>query len=138
MASSKKSANLSKISRDELLEKLKSEKLIEAKGNELFLTKQGEVILNEEASQESSSGIKNPFLEGKREWDLRYGSTIDQNHRLWLSNFVSWIITVLALVGMYSIAHQNHVEPIFFAVDKIGRIIATGNPTSKIKVNQDM
>ncbi len=39
---------------------------------------------------------------------------------------------------MYSIAHQKQVDAIFFAVDKIGRIIATGNPSNKLKISQDM
>lgn len=134
MASSKSAI---RITQAQLLEKLHQERIIETHDNELFLTKTGQILLNA-ATQKSTTEINNAYLQGSREWDLRYGSVIDQNHRLWLGIFASWFITLLSLIGVYNIAHQKQVEAIFFAVDKIGRIIATGNPSSKLKISQDM
>ncbi|MBP9741771.1 MAG: hypothetical protein KBD37_00265 [Burkholderiales bacterium] len=133
-----KKKNLTKISHSALYDKLIIEGIVEKNGDELFLTSQGNIILGSESANKDGKGVKNPYLSATREWDLRYGSTIDQNHRLWIGIFFSWAITLLSLCGMYSIAHQKQVDAIFFAVDKIGRIIATGNPSNKLKISQDM
>ena len=69
-------------------------------------------------------GGTNPYLDGRREWNERYGSYIARAATWrWVALAELFVIAMLAW-SLQSIARQAHVQPFIVQVDKLGEAVA--------------
>jgi type IV secretion system protein VirB5 len=71
----------------------------------------------------------NPYLEGRREWNSRYGSYIKQAYVWRVIAFLTSIIAIIAVLGVVYIGSQNKFVPYIVQVDKLGKSVASGLAT---------
>jgi len=62
----------------------------------------------------------NPYLNGRREWNERYGSYIVQAKNWRIAALFSLSIALLAVVGVIYIGSQSKIKPFLVEVDKVG------------------
>jgi len=63
---------------------------------------------------------RNPYLDGRREWNERYGSYIKQV-KIWKTiAFISLLIALITVIGLIYIGSQNRLVPYVVEVDKLG------------------
>lgn len=68
----------------------------------------------------------NPYLEGRREWNARYGSYIKQAALWRIIAFMTTLIAMIAVLGVVYIGSQNKFVPYIVQVDKLGKSVASG------------
>ena len=68
----------------------------------------------------------NPYLDGRREWNERYGSYIKQAANWRMFAFMSTLIAMGAVAGLVYIGSQSKVTPYIIEVDKLGNIAKIG------------
>jgi type IV secretory pathway TrbF-like protein len=70
------------------------------------------------------SSTSNPYLDGRREWNERYGSYIAQK-RVWqVTALISITINGVLAGGLVYQASQSNVQPFIVEVDKLGQAVA--------------
>lgn len=62
----------------------------------------------------------NPYLDGRREWNERYGSYIKQVMVWKTIAFIALLSTFISVVGLIYIGSQNRLVPYVVEVDKLG------------------
>ncbi|MDD5406960.1 MAG: VirB8/TrbF family protein [Sulfurovaceae bacterium] len=62
----------------------------------------------------------NPYLDGRREWNERYGSYISQAKNWRIFAFLSLLIALMAVAGVIYIGSQSKVKPVLVEIDKLG------------------
>ena len=63
---------------------------------------------------------RNPYLDGRREWNERYGNYIKQV-KIWkIIAFISLLIALMTVIGLIYIGSQNRLVPYVVEVDKLG------------------
>ncbi len=67
----------------------------------------------------------NPYLDGRREWNERYGSYIKQANAWRLVAILTTLVSFFAVGGVVYIGAQSKFVPYIVQVDKIGNAIAT-------------
>lgn len=73
-----------------------------------------------EKSTMDKSQERNPYLDGRREWNERYGNYIKQV-KIWKTiAFIALLITLSAVIGLIYIGSQNRLVPYVVEVDKLG------------------
>lgn len=66
----------------------------------------------------------NPYFDGRKEWNIRYGSYIKQV-KVWKTiTFISLLIALIAVAGLIYIGSQNKLIPYIVEVDKVGEVRA--------------
>jgi len=66
----------------------------------------------------------NPYLDGRREWNERYGNHIKQV-KVWKTvTFISLFTTLSAVIGLTYIGSKNKLVPYVVEVDKVGEVRA--------------
>lgn len=68
----------------------------------------------------------NPYLEGRREWNARYGSYIKQASVWRIIAFMTTLVAIIAVSGVVYIGSQNKFVPYIVQVDKLGKSVAGG------------
>jgi type IV secretory pathway TrbF-like protein len=68
----------------------------------------------------------NPYVEGRREWNERYGDYIKQAHNWRIVAFGSGATALVAVLGVVYIGAQSKVVPYVVEVDKLGEAAAVG------------
>lgn len=86
-------------------------------------------------SEKQTNKSQNPYLDGRREWNERYGDYIAQAKNWRLVAIISLIITVVAVLGNVYIGSQSKIKPFLVAVDKIGTPI-DATPVLDLKVDE--
>ena len=66
----------------------------------------------------------NPYLDGRREWNERYGSYIKQVNTWKIITFISLLTTLASVAGLTYIGSKNKLVPYVVEVDKVGSIRA--------------
>ena len=66
----------------------------------------------------------NPYLDGRREWNERYGNYIKQVKTWKTVTFISLFITLVSILGLIYIGSKNKLVPYVVEVDKLGAIQA--------------
>jgi len=67
----------------------------------------------------------NPYLDGRREWNERYGSYIKQASAWRLVAILTTIVSLFAVGGVVYIGAQSKFVPYIVQVDKLGKAVAT-------------
>jgi len=62
----------------------------------------------------------NPYFDGRREWNERYGSHVKQVRTWKIVAFLSMLTTLASVVGLTYIGSQNKLVPYIVEVDKLG------------------
>jgi len=62
----------------------------------------------------------NPYLDGRREWNERYGSYIKQVRTWKTIAFLSMLTTLASVIGLTYIGSKNKLVPYIVEVDKLG------------------
>ena len=62
----------------------------------------------------------NPYFDGRREWNERYGSYVKQVRTWKIVAFLSILTTLASVVGLTYIGSQNKLVPYVVEVDKLG------------------
>ena len=62
----------------------------------------------------------NPYFDGRREWNERYGSYVKQVRTWKIVAFLSMLTTLASVVGLTYIGSQNKLVPYVVEVDKLG------------------
>ncbi len=78
----------------------------------------------------------NPYFDGRKEWNIRYGSYIKQIKVWKIITFISLLITLMAVAGLIYIGSQNKLIPYIVEVDKVGEIRAV-NYAKQTNVSED-
>ncbi len=78
----------------------------------------------------------NPYLDGRREWNERYGSYIKQVKTWKIITFISLFATLLSILGLIYIGSKNKLVPYVVEVDKLGAIQAINYAKQKHIDNQ--
>ncbi len=81
---------------------------------------------NSVAVRNTRGGSANPYLDGRREWDERYGGLIARAKNWRLIAVVEAFALVLCIGGMIRIASESRVQPYIVEVDSIGRQVGGG------------
>jgi type IV secretory pathway TrbF-like protein len=72
----------------------------------------------------SADSKSNPYLDGRREWNERYGSYIAQK-RVWqVTAIVSIAVNGVLTGGLVYQSSQSRVQPFIVEVDKLGQAVA--------------
>lgn len=87
-------------------------------------------------SEENKKSV-NPYLDGRREWNERYGSYISQAKSWRMVAVISSTITILAVLGNIYIGSQSKIKPFIIAVDKVGTPISASQVPS-MQINEKM
>ena len=66
----------------------------------------------------------NPYINGRREWNERYGSYIQRANTWRMAAFICMGIALIAVIGMAYIGAQNKLVPYMVEVDKLGQAVA--------------
>ena len=74
---------------------------------------------------DKSEKTHNPYLDGRREWNERYGSYIKQVQTWKVIAFLSMLTTLASVAGLTYIGSQNKLVPYIVEVDKLGNAQAT-------------
>lgn len=64
--------------------------------------------------------VKNPYIDGRREWNERYGSYIAQARNWRIVAMLSIFLTLFSVGGVIYMASQSQVQPYIVEVDKLG------------------
>ena len=72
------------------------------------------------------SGRASPYLDGRREWNERYGSHVAQARNWRLAAFAALGVAAVAVAGNVWQAGQARVQPFVVVVDQLGDQIAVG------------
>ena len=91
--------------------------------------------MNNQSSNQSKNTIANPYLNGRREWDERYGDFISRAHNWRLFALLSVGVTLCAVLGVVYMGSRSRIEPMVVALDSLGSPIALAQP-SKNAVEQ--
>jgi type IV secretion system protein VirB5 len=67
---------------------------------------------------------KNPYFDGRKEWNIRYGSLIKQVKTWKTITFISLFTTLASVAGLTYIGSQNKLVPYIVEVDKVGAVKA--------------
>jgi len=67
----------------------------------------------------------NPYLDGRREWNERYGSYIKQASAWRLVSILTTLVSLFAVGGVVYIGSQSKFVPYIVQVDKLGKAVAT-------------
>lgn len=78
----------------------------------------------------------NPYLDGRREWNERYGSYIKQVKTWKTVTFISLFSTLASVVGITYIGAQNKLVPYVVEIDKIGAVQAV-NYAQQSNINNE-
>lgn len=68
----------------------------------------------------------NPYLDGRREWNERYGSYIAQAKNWRLFALFLLVISAISIAGVIYIGSQSKIRPYIVQVSEIGQPIASG------------
>jgi type IV secretion system protein TrbF len=79
-----------------------------------------------EQTKEKSTGLHNPYLAARKEWDERYGGLITRARNWRAAAFLFGLIALASVGGMIVIAKQARVVPYVVAVDSVGRVASAG------------
>lgn len=63
---------------------------------------------------------ENPYLDGRREWNERYGSYIAEARSWRMAAFAAFAIAGAAVIGLGVIGSQNRIVPYVVEVNKLG------------------
>jgi len=66
----------------------------------------------------------NPYLDGRREWNERYGGYIKQVKTWKIITFISLFTTLASVAGLIYIGSKNKLVPYVVEVDKVGAVRA--------------
>lgn len=86
---------------------------------------------------EEKKQIRNPYLDGRQEWNERYGSYIEQAKNWRLAAMGSLVVAIIATSGVVYIGSQNKIKPYVVEVDKLGEAIAVG-PIKQLSYNENV
>ena len=80
-----------------------------------------------------SPRARNPYLDGRREWNERYGDYISRERSWKLVAMLSSFVSLAAVAGLIYIGSQSKFVPFVVGVDDLGRAQAYGavSPTDK-------
>lgn len=104
-----------------------------------LFSKQGESAINTALSEpiedqpmkpedKSKKPANNPYVDGRREWNERYGTHIQSAQNWRMATFmVSGIALVLA-AGMVYVGAQSKIVPYVIKVDRLGTAVSVGKP----------
>src|ERR1700757_5119156 len=73
---------------------------------------------------ETDSSKSNPYLNGRQEWNERYGEYIKQAQSWRLMALISGAVSVAAVLGAVWIGAQSKFIPYIVEVDKLGEAVA--------------
>lgn len=74
---------------------------------------------------ENNKTESNPYIDGRREWNERYGSYIKRSYVMTIISIVTSLIALVSVSGVVYIGSQNKLVPYLVEVDKLGGTVAT-------------
>jgi type IV secretory pathway TrbF-like protein len=77
-------------------------------------------------TKKGQSTPENPYFEGRREWNERYGGFVQQANTWKLLAFVTLGLMSVAIFGLIYIGSQSKIIPYVVEVDKLGASVAVG------------
>jgi len=81
---------------------------------------------------ETKTPTNNPYLDGRREWNERYGDYIAREKAWKVFSLMSILITFLAVTGVIFISSQSKIQPYIVEVSKLGEAMVVG-PAQKVE-----
>jgi type IV secretion system protein VirB5 len=66
----------------------------------------------------------NPYFDGRREWNIRYGTLLKQVKTWKRITFISLFTTLASVAGLIYIGSQNKLVPYIVEVDRVGAVKA--------------
>lgn len=78
------------------------------------------------SEREKKEHTVNPYLDGRREWNERYGSYIKQAYVWRIIAFMTTLVSLIAVAGVVYIGSQTKFVPYIVEVDKLGKSVAGG------------
>jgi len=76
-----------------------------------------------------------PYLNARREWDERYGDSLNQVQQWRRVAYVALILCAICVMGVLWLASQSHIKPYVIALDRLGAPIGYANPVSTSSIN---
>jgi type IV secretion system protein TrbF len=73
-----------------------------------------------------NSGLANPYLAARREWDERYGTFITRAANWRAAAFLCAITAIVSTAGLLWQSSRSHVAPFVVLVDRLSRPVAFG------------
>jgi type IV secretion system protein TrbF len=77
----------------------------------------------QKSDEASATNYKNVYLEGRREWNERYGEYIAREHAWKSGFFIMGLISVVCAGGMAYSCSQSKLVPYVVAIDKLGSTV---------------
>lgn len=79
--------------------------------------------------------IKSPYLDGRREWNERYGSHIKQAFVWRIVALLSIFTTLISVAGLTYVSSKSQIVPYIVSLDRAGRVTGVRKATSSTKIN---
>lgn len=86
----------------------------------------------------SSSNISNPYIDGRREWNERYGSYIKRAQAWRAVAFLSLTMAIISSLGLVYVSSKSQIVPYIVKIDKIGKVTGVGIATGGGKVDTNI
>lgn len=81
--------------------------------------------------EEKKSPPENPYIAGRREWNERYGSYVEQARTWKIVAFVTLALMAFSIAGIAYIGSQSKIIPYVVEVDKLGQQLTVGKLSGK-------
>lgn len=81
--------------------------------------------------EDKKSPPENPYIAGRREWNERYGSYVEQAATWKLVAFITLVLMALSIAGIAYIGSQSKIIPYVVEVDKLGQPLTVGKLSGK-------
>jgi type IV secretion system protein TrbF len=88
-------------------------------------------------TKKSKSTPENPYFEGRREWNERYGGFVQQAQTWKLIAFVTLGLMSISIFGLIYIGSQSKVIPYVVEVDKLGANVAVGKVNNSGDIDKE-
>jgi type IV secretion system protein VirB5 len=69
----------------------------------------------------AAHALLNPYLDGRREWNERYGSYIAQARNWRFAAIVSLLVALVCAAGLIHVASQSQIVPYIVQMDSLGQ-----------------
>ena len=89
------------------------------------------------AKKVTGKGRQNPFINGRREWNMQAGRPIAEANWWRIVAFVCSLIALGSLAGLLKLGASTKVEPYVVLIDNLGRTVAQGYASDAVSGAND-
>lgn len=88
-------------------------------------------------TKKTKSLPENPYFEGRKEWNERYGGFVQQANTWKLIAFITLGLMSISIMGVIYIGSQSKIVPYVVEVDKLGASVGVGKVTNNVAVDEN-